>query len=359
MQNLQTMSEATNQYHKKAGMPPGTLIHVGSRKEEKTRVSVIDYDINNFEEYNCKKVEESFPLKGSKTISWINIDGLHNVDMIERLGKNFDLHPLLLEDILNTQHRPKTEEFDDYTFITLKMLGVSKDRKSIITEQVSFILGKNWLISFQEQQGDVFEVVRERLRGSMGNIRKLGADYLLYRLVDIVVDNYFFVTEYFTDVTEKLEETVIKDPQEDTLHKIQRLKKQLITIRKAVNPLREAVSLLEKDTKLFKAETKRYLRDVYEHIIQVNDTFESLRDSLSTIMDLYNTGVSNKMNEVMKVLTIISTIFIPLTFIAGIYGMNFEIIPELKWKYGYVGVWVLMIFIFIGMVIYFKRKKWW
>lgn len=352
------MSEIANQFHKKAGMPPGTLIHVGNRKEEKTRINVIDYDLNNFEEYTCKKIEESFPLKDNKTISWINIDGLHNTDMIDRLGKNFDLHPLLLEDLLNTKHRPKTEEFDNYTFVTLKMLGVSKDKKSIITEQVSFILGNNWLISFQEKQGDVFDVVRERLRGSMGNIRKLGADYLLYRLLDIVVDNYFFVTEHFSDVTEKLEAQVLKNPDPSSLHKIQQVKKQLIALRKAVNPLREAVSLLEKDTKLFKEGTKRYLRDIYEHIIHVNDTIESQRDSLSSIMDLYHTSVSNRMNEIMKVLTIISTIFIPLTFIAGIYGMNFEIIPELKWKYGYLGVWGLMIVIFIGMVIYFKRKKW-
>lgn len=358
MQNLKMMSETTNQFHKKAGMPPGTLIHVGSKKIEKTRISVIDYDLTEFKEYQCKKIEECFPLKDTNTVSWINIDGLHNINMIEKLGGNFDLHPLLLEDILNTHHRPKTEEFDDYTFITLKMLGVSKDQRSIITEQVSFILSENWIISFQEKQGDIFEMVRERLRASMGNIRKLGADYLLYRLVDTVVDNYFFVTEHLSDVTEKLEIQVLKESDTDALQKIQQLKKQLILLRKAVNPLREAVSLLEKDTKLFKKETKRYLRDVYEHIIHLNDTIESQRDSLSSIMDLYHTNVSNKMNEIMKVLTIISTIFIPLTFIAGIYGMNFEVIPELKWKYGYAGVWGLMILIFIGMIIYFKRKRW-
>jgi magnesium transporter len=352
------MSETNNQFHKKAGMPPGTLIHVGNRKEEKTRISVLDYNAETFNEFQCKKIEETFSLKDTKTVSWINIDGLHNVDMIDRLGKSFDLHPLLLEDLLNTHHRPKTEEFEDYTFITLKMLGISKDKKSIVTEQVSFVLGKNWVISFQEQQGDVFEVVRERLRGSMGNIRKLGADYLLYRLIDIVVDNYFFVTEHFSDITEKLEESVLKDPQDDTLLRIQRLKKQLITIRKSVSPLREAVSILEKDTKLFKEGTKRYLRDVYEHIIQVNDTIESQRDSLSSILDLYHTGVSNRMNEVMKVLTIIATIFIPLTFIAGVYGMNFEVIPELKWKYGYPAFWVLMITIFVVLLFYFKKKKW-
>lgn len=353
------MNELKNPLYKKIGMPPGTLVHVGSKKTEKTRITTIDFTEDEFSENEIENVTECFKLRDTKSISWINIDGLHDIKLIEQIGKHFDLHPLLLEDVLNTKHRPKVEEFDDYIFLTLKMLGVSKDRKSVINEQVSFVLGKNWVISFQEQQGDIFDVIRERIRSSMGNIRKSGADYLLYRLVDTVVDNYFFVTEHFSDVTEKLEDQVLKDPKADTLHRIQKLKKELISIRKAVNPLREAVSWLEKDNKIFKQGTKRYLRDVYEHIIQVNDTIDSLRDSLSNIMDLYHTGVSNKMNEVMKVLTIISTIFIPLTFIAGIYGMNFEIIPELKWKYGYAGVWVLMILIFIGMVIYFKRKKWW
>jgi len=352
------MNETSSQTQKKAGMPPGTLIYVGNRKEEKTRITVLDYNSENFNEFQCEKIEDTFLLKESKSISWINIDGLHDVNLIEKLGKNFNLHPLLLEDILNTHHRPKAEEFDNYTFVTLKMLGIGKDRKSIITEQVSFVLGDDWLISFQERQGDVFDFIRDRLRGNMGNIRKLGSDYLMYRLIDTIVDNYFFVTEHYSDIIEKIEDQVLKNPQPDTLLKIQQLKKQLITIRKAVNPLREAISILEKNTKSFKQGTKRYLRDVYEHIIQANETIESQKDSLSNIMDLYHTGVSNRMNEVMKILTIISTIFIPLTFLAGIYGMNFEIIPELKWKYGYPMFWGVMIIIFIVLVLYFKRKKW-
>lgn len=351
------MSEVNTSY-KKAGLPPGTLIHVGSKKTDKTRITTIDYTESDFLENEYDDISKCFHLRDTKSVSWINVDGLHDIKIIEQLGSHFELHPLLLEDVLNTKHRPKVEEYDDYIFLTLKMLGVSKDQKSIINEQVSFVLGKNWVISFQEQQGDIFDAIRERLRSSMGNIRKLGPDYLLYRLLDTVVDHYFFVTEHFNDVTTKLEDQVLKDPQENTLHKIQRLKKELISIRKAVNPLREAVSWLEKDNKLFKQGTKRYLRDVYEHIIQAIDTIENQRDALSTIMDLYHTGVSNRMNEVMKVLTIISTIFIPLTFIAGIYGMNFEYIPELKWKYGYAVFWGLMVTIFVVLLIYFKRKKW-
>ena len=343
---------------KKAGLPPGTLIHVGSKKTDKTRITAIDYTEAHFSENEYDNISECFSLRDTKSVSWINVDGLHDIKIIEQLGSHFELHPLLLEDVLNTNHRPKVEEYDDYIFLTLKMLGVSKDRKSIINEQVSFVLGKNWVISFQEQQGDIFDAIRERLRTKMGNTRKLGSDYLLYRLVDTVVDHYFFVTEHFNDITTKLEDQVLKDPQENTLQKIQQLKKELISIRKAVNPLREAVSWLEKDNKLFKQGTKRYLRDVYEHIIQAIDTVENQRDALSNIMDLYHTGVSNRMNEVMKVLTIISTIFIPLTFIAGIYGMNFEYIPELKWKYGYAVFWGVMVAIFLVLLIYFKRKKW-
>ncbi len=352
------MSEETKLIKNKTGLPPGSLVHVGNRKTEKIIITVIDYDNSEFTETICKNIEDCFHLKDKKTTTWINIDGLQDTKMIAKLGEHFDLHPLLLEDVLNTHHRPKAEEFDDYTFLTLKMLGIGKDKRSITSEQISFILGKNWLISFQERPGDVFDSVRDRLRTSMGNLRKTGADYLLYRLVDTIVDHYFVVTDHFDDITEKLEEDALKNPETATLQKIQKRKKELVNIRKAIFPVREAISILEKDTKLFKVGTKRYLRDVYEHIIQLNDTIETQRDLLGNIMDLYLSGVSNKMNEVMKVLTIIATIFIPLTFIAGVYGMNFELMPELKWKYGYLGVWALMIAIFVGMIFYFKNKKW-
>lgn len=342
----------------KAGMPPGSLVHVGSRKAEKTKITIIDYDANKITETEHKQIEDYFPLKDKKTVTWINIDGLADTTIISKLGENFDLHPLLLEDVLNTHHRPKAEQFDDYTFITLKMLGISKDKRSVTSEQVSFILGKNWLISFQERQGDIFDSVRDRLRSKLGNLRKTGSDYLLYRLVDTIVDHYFVVTDHFDDIIEKLEADVLKNPETKTLQRIQARKKELVNIRKAVFPVREAVSILEKDTKLFKDGTKRYLRDVYEHVIQLNDTIETQRDLLANIMDLYLSGVSNRMNEVMKVLTIIATIFIPLTFIAGVYGMNFETMPELHWKYGYLSVWILMIVLFVGMIFYFKKKKW-
>lgn len=343
----------------KTGLPPGALIHVGKKRSDKVKITVTDYDEHTFSETVCEHHSESFQYRDTKTTTWINIDGLHQTDVISAIGEHYDLHHLLLEDVLNTGHRPKVEEYDNCLFMTMKMLGVNKHGTSVVSEQVSFVLGDNWLISFQEKEGDIFDGLRQRLRDSVGVIRKNGPDYLLYRLIDTIVDNYFFVTEHFGEVTEDLEETIIDDPDEDILIEIQRLKKMLIKFRKSVMPLREAIALIDKDgNKLIKKPTLRYLRDVYEHVIQVSDFIESQRDMLASLMDLYLSGVSNKMNQVMQVLTIMATIFIPLTFIAGIYGMNFDNMPELHWKYGYQAVWVLMGLVLIGMVWYFKRKKW-
>lgn len=264
-----------------------------------------------------------------------------------------------MEDILNTTQRPKIEEYDTYLFLTLKMLGIDKKGEKIVSEQVSFVLGNNWLITFQEQQGDVFDIVRARLRDSKGIIRQKKADYLLYSLIDVSVDNYFFVSEHFADKIETLEEQILHNPSQESLQTIQKLKRQLMNFRKSIIPLRESVSSLQKfNVKLINDSTFPYLRDVYEHLIHLTDNLESNRDLLASIMDLYLSGVSNKMNEIMKVLTIIATIFIPLTFIAGVYGMNFQYMPELHWKYGYFIVWGIMIIVAIIMINYFKRKKW-
>ncbi|HUS85886.1 MAG TPA: magnesium/cobalt transporter CorA [Bacteroidales bacterium] len=353
------MTKSSSTISKKAGLPPGALIHIGDHKTEKVTVSIISYNAENLYETTCKTTEDCFPFKVKDNVNWINVDGLHNIETIVSIGNNFGLHPLLLEDVLNTHHRPKMEEFDDYIFLTLKMLSISDVDNSLGSEQVSFVLGKTWVISFQEKEGDIFDGFRGRLRESKGNIRQKGADYLLYRLIDTVVDNYFLVTEHINDATVKLEEKVLHTMDKESLQEIQHLKKLLINLRKAVSPLREAVSALEKESiELIHESTTRYLRDVYEHIIQVNDSIESLRDMLANLMDLYLSGVSNKMNQVMQVLTIIATIFIPLTFIAGVYGMNFDYIPELHWKYGYFGIWGVMLAVFIVMIFYFKRKKW-
>lgn len=353
------MNESTKILSKKAGLPPGALIHIGRRKSNKIKLTAIDYDSVNFSETICNSTQECEIFKQSDTVSWINVDGLHDTEAIANIGKLFDLHPLLLEDVLNTRHRPKLEEFDNYLFVTLKMLGINKEGNSLVTEQISLVLGKGWVISFQEMEGDLFDNLRLRIRESKGNIRHRGADYLLYRLIDTIVDNYFFVIEHITEVTENLEERIIHTPDDKSIQEIQHLKKQLINLRKAVNPLREAITALQKDTlELIEESTSRYLRDVYEHIIHINDSIDSLRETLASLMDLYLTGISNKMNEVMKVLTIIATIFIPLTFIAGVYGMNFDHMPELHFKYGYFVIWGIMICVLIVMIFYFKRKRW-
>jgi magnesium transporter len=342
----------------KAGLPPGALVHIGKHKNSKISIDIIEFDEKNYQEFIAENVEDSFKFKDTEKVAWINVNGLNDVDAIAKIGAHFQLHPLLLEDVLNTNHRPKMEEFEDSIFITLKMLGVSKNNDAIISEQVSFVLTRNWVISFQELKGDIFDGLRERIKEAKGNVRYKGVDYLLYRLIDTIVDNYFFVTEYLSEKIEVLEEKVLIHPERDTLVEIQRLKKQLIDLRKVVSPLRDTIGTLHKDTDLIKEETRRYLRDVYEHIIQVNESIDSQRDLLASIMDLYLSGVSNKMNQVMQLLTIISTIFIPLTFIAGIYGMNFAFMPELQYKYGYFIVWGIMLIIFALMIYFFRRKKW-
>ena len=343
----------------KSGLPPGALIHIGEKKVELAKISILDYDENQFEEKEAKTVEECFPFKDTPTITWINIDGLHQVDIIEKIGKNFDFHPLLLEDILNTEQRPKIEDFDTHIYLVLKMLYYDDKTNEINSEQVSIIFGKNYVISFQEKEGDVFNPIRERVRTGKGRIRKMGADHLAYSLIDAIVDGYFIILEKLGENIEDVEEKMMANPTPETLHAIHRLKRKMISLRKSVWPLREVVNALERsDSLLIQDNTRIYLKDVYDHTIQVIDTVETFRDMLSGMLDVYLSSISNKMNEIMKVLTIIATIFIPLTFIAGVYGMNFENMPELKWQWGYPAIWSVMLFIGILMLAYFRKKKW-
>ncbi len=342
---------------KKTGLPPGTLIHIGERKTEKTRITIIDYDETQFEEKQAKRIEECFPFKDKPTVTWINIDGIHEVEIIEKLGSHFGLHPLLLEDILNTEQRPKMEDFGDYIFVVLKMLY--HDEAEIEAEQVSLILGSNFVISFQEREGDVFDPIRERIRQGKGRIRKAGADYLAYALLDAIVDNCFLILETLGERIEDTEQQLATNPIPETLQLIRKLKKGMIFLRKAIWPLREVVSGLERcESVLIHESTGAYLRDVYDHTIQVIDTVESFRDMVSGMLDIYLSSISNKMNEVMKVLTIFAVIFIPLTFVAGIYGMNFRFMPELGWQWGYPMILIVMASIAAGMLGYFRRKRW-
>lgn len=344
---------------KELGLPPGTPVYVGERKDEKVRISVLDYDELKCDEKEVKEIEECYLFKDTSTVTWINIDGIHQVDLIEKIGRHFGLHPLIQVDIVNTEQRPKIEDFGSYIYVVLKMIYHDKNEDENKIEQVSLILGENFVISFQEKEGDIFNHVRERIRSGKGRIRKMKADYLAYVLLDAVVDNYFFVLEKTGEKIEELEDKVVSEPRPGTLQEIHKLKRGMIFLRRSVWPLREVISILERGESSLIQETSRiYLRDVYDHTIQVIDSVETFRDMLSGMHDTYLSSISNRMNEIMKVLTIIATIFIPLTFIAGIYGMNFRFMPELDWRWGYFAVWIVMIAVVVLMVFFFKRKKW-
>ena len=344
---------------KKAGLSPGVMVHTGEQKMEKATISIINYDGENLIEKELQSVEDTFKHKDSPLVTWININGLHNVNMVEKAGQHFDIHPLTLEDIVSTGQRPKVDDFENYLFVVLKMLTFDEQAAHISSEQISLILGEHFLFSFQEQAGDVFDQVRQRIRQAKGRIRRSGCDYLAYALTDAVVDHYFGVLEKLGEKIEDLEDELLKEPSAATLETIHRLKREMLYFRKQVWPLREVLNSLVKDqSHLIEETTQVFLRDVYDHTIQVMDTIESLRDLLSGLQDLYLSTISSRMNEVMKVLTIMATIFIPLTFIAGIYGMNFEFMPELKWKWSYPVLWGVLITIFVLMLFWFKRKRW-
>jgi len=344
---------------KKAGLAPGTLVHIGDHKTEKVKITLIDYDEGQLQEKELKEIEESFPLKDKTSATWINIDGIYQLDIIEKIGKHFGIHPLIQEDIVNTGQRPKAEDFDDYVYIVLKVLYQDEDKLKVKSEQISLIIGKNFLISFQEVEGNIFSSVRDRLRKGKGRIRKMGCDYLTYALMDAIVDNYFIILETVGEKIESLEEELLENPTPQTLQTIHNIKREMIFFRRQVWPIREIISgMIKFDSPLINELNDIYFKDIYDHTIQIIDTIESFRDMLTGMVDIYLSTISNKMNEVMKVLTIIATIFIPLTFIAGIYGMNFKYMPELEWRWGYPAAWLIFAAIAISMICYFKRKSW-
>jgi magnesium transporter len=343
---------------KKPGSSPGTIVYTGKRRVQ-SQIDLLDYNEATIQEKKLKKIEESVPFKERPTVTWLNVTGLNDISIIEKAGKHFGLHPLVLEDIASVNQRTKYEEFDDYLFVVLKMASYNKTSGEVDIEQVSLIVGDNFVITFQEREGDVFEPVRERLRGSRGKIRKKGGDYLAYALMDAVVDNYFTIFEGLGETIEELDTELIENPNPKTLKKVYRLKRELGTLRKSIWPLREVLNSMQKsDSQIIKESTNIYLRDVYDHTIQVMDTIETMRDTVSGMLDIYLSSISNRMNEVMKVLTIIATIFIPLTFIAGIYGMNFDVMPELHVEWAYYAVWGIMLLLGLVMVAYFRKKGW-
>lgn len=359
------MTRLIKKLSKSKGLKPGSVVFVGTRRTEKVTINIMDFTESNLAEKNVEKVEDCYPFKDSPGVTWININGIEPVENIEKIGNHFGIHPLTLEDIANTGHRPKMEDMGDYCFVVVKMLYGNHEGDEVESEQVSIIFGKNFVISFQEREGDVFDPIRERIRKTEPRVRFMHSDYLGYALIDAVVDNYFGILEDIGDTVENLEDELVSDPAPQRLEKIYDVKRKIIFIRKAIWPLREVVSGIDRmDSELIHKQTRVYLRDLYEHAIQVIDTVETFRDMNSGLLDIYLSSISNKMNQVMKVLTIIATIFIPLGFLAGVYGMNFDRsvspfnMPELGFRFGYIGFWVVVLIIIIGLVSYFRKKDW-
>ncbi|NHJ39151.1 MAG: magnesium/cobalt transporter CorA [Asgard group archaeon] len=326
--------------------------------ESKRIIKLISYDEKNFDEKLLTDFELVKDLIKPKCVNWLDVAGKIDFEMLNYLRDNFNIHPLVIEDIISTDQRLKIEFFTDYIFIVLKAVNYNKN-KEIELEQISIILGKDFVFSFQEYMPNQFAEVFDRIKTKRGRIRKLSNDYLAYVLIDVLVDSFFIILEEFSEKIDDIEDVLIQNPSPEVLQSIYKLKKDMIMIRKATWPLREAISQLTRmPSDLVKQSTIIYITDIYDHIIQIIDTTETYRESLSSMIDIFMSSVSNKMNEIMKVLTIIATIFIPLTFIAGIYGMNFLNMPELAMKWGYLMAWCIMIIIAIGMIIYFRRRKW-
>lgn len=339
------------------GAPPGTLVYTGDSKADRIKISLIEYNETEFIEQEFYDLSECISHVKPHLVKWINVEGIHKTEVIEKIGQLYKIHALTLEDIVHVDQRPKFEDYETYVVAIMKMINYNS---KVNAEQLSIVLFDNMVISFQEPEGgDAFDIIRNRLRQGKGRIRKSGADYLAYALIDAVIDCYFHAIERIGDVVEKIEEDIIDRSSKESLLQLYELKREMIFLRKQVWPMRDMISnMARSETKLINPSTDIYLRDLQDHVTRIIDTVETYRDLLSGIMDIYLSTNANKMNEVMKVLTIMSSIFIPVTFIAGVYGMNFEFMPELKSPYGYGITWGVMLCVMIGLIIYFKRKKW-
>lgn len=339
------------------GLPPGTLVYTGKATQERIKITLIEYNEKELQEKVYFDLSECLQDVKHGMVKWIDVDGVHKTELIEAIGKAYDIHPLTMEDIVHIDQRPKFEEYDNYVLAIMKMIGYSN---RIEAEQLSLLLFKNTVISFQEpNKNDAFEIIRTRLRQGKGRVRKLGADYLFYALMDAVVDGYFHVLEKIGDEVEEVEEEIMNNNSKNSLKRLYTLKRELIFLRRQVWPIRDLISnMIRSESEYINDNTQLFLRDLQDHSIRIIDSIETYRDLLSGIMDVHYSNTSNKMNEVMKVLTIMSSIFIPVTFVAGVYGMNFEFMPELKSPYGYIGTWIVMILMMLGQIVFFKKKKW-
>jgi magnesium transporter len=353
------MPDSLSNISEKTGLPPGSLVHVGHVLEAESRISIVDYSKDNVEQRVVQSIDEIAQYKDSDTVTWIIIEGLTNVEIVESIGNAFNIHSLVLEDILNTHQRPKFEEYDGYLYIVLKSILPKEATFSVNYEQISILLLKNCVFTFKEKTDDVLLPVIQRIKSSEGRFRSLGTDYLTHAILDTIVDQNFALIDSLDRTVDSIEAELLTSPTSDTLNTIQGIKREIINIRRYVSPLRELLaSLLRSESEIIQEKTHIYFRDVLDHTLRATEAIDSYRDILSGLLDIYISSVSNKMNEVMKVLTVFASIFIPLTFIAGIYGMNFEYMPELKWKWAYPTLWLAFITIPAVLLVYFKKKKW-
>lgn len=354
------MPDSIKSRAQKVGQSPGLLVHIGDKKTEKVELTLIDFgEDGHFLELTDAGLEDLEMVKKPDSVTWANVSGLHDTALIGKIGHFFGIHPLLVEDILNTDQRPRLEPYDEYIYIVLKMLHWHDGKPAVEIEQVSLIVGSSFVLSFEEKKDDVFESLRQRLTNEQGRLRTCGSDYMAYAILDTIVDNYFLILEEISERLEFLENEVVVNPTPKTLDTIQEMKRELLYIRKVVWPLREAIGRLSRgDIPLFEEETLMYVRDVYEHVIQIIDSVETFRGIVSGLLDIYLSSISNKMNEIMKVLTIIATIFIPITFLTSLYGMNLPNMPELEWPFAYPLLWIVILGISIALLYYFKHRDW-
>jgi len=353
------MSESLSSAAEKSGLPPGSLIHVGEVHDTESRITVVDYNKYNIERRVVRSIDEVLSYGQTDTVTWVNVDGLRDASIIAAIGEHFDIHPLVLEDILSTHQRPKFEEYEHFLYIVLKGLFLEGDEFSIRYEQYSILLLDKFVFTFKERADDAFDAIYARLENEKSRIRDSGADYLAYVVLDTIVDEYFALHDSMDEVMESIEDELLTNPTVQTLNEIQKIKRELIFIRRSVSPLRELLTALQRtDSPLIQEKTQRFLGDVYDHALRVIEALESYRDLVASMQEIYLSSISNKMNETMKVLTIFASIFIPLTFIAGVYGMNFEYMPELKWAWSYPVLWVVFLAVSAILVGYFRKKHW-
>jgi magnesium transporter len=354
------MADSLKTVSVKSGLPPGSLIHVGDVLESETTISAIDYSKEVLDEQSIQSIDDLLKYKDSDTVTWVIIEGLANVDIVESIGKMFGIHQLVLEDILNTHQRAKFEEHDNYLYIVLKCLLSDGEQFAVSKEQISLLVMKNFVFTFKEKKDDFLLPVQQRIRTSSGKFRKLGSDYLTYAILDQIVDQNFILIDSLDETITSIEDNLMSaEPAKNILNAIQKLKRQVITIRKYTSPVRELVAgMLRSESELIDEKTHIYLRDVYDHAIRVTESIESYREILLGLLDIYASDLSNRMNEVMKVLTMFASIFIPLTFLAGVYGMNFDNMPELGWEWAYPALWGVFLTVAIVLLIYFKKRKW-